>query len=295
MSDGPLTAETVAGLVRTQFPAVAAATVEGPRFGTSNDSFLIDGRWVFRFPKDREAVDELARERLVLARIADAMPAAVPRFEHLGTPSAAFPRPFVGYRAIPGEALLPERLAALAPAARARVAAGIGRFLGALHAVPLAEIETAAKERGLVFFDDSDPSPHDTGLVRLRLARQLEAARGHPRWAEAERLVTPLLEDDELGRVRVLRHGDLSEHHLLVDLERGLLRGVIDWGNVRFGEAFDEFGQLVDCYDETFVDEILDSYPQPAGEALRHRLFRLLPSAEERAFIRSVLDPRKAG
>ncbi len=91
-------------LVRAAAPEVDvsdAVAVEG-----GWDSFVLDtGAWIFKFPRRPEVEPALRAEIALLASIAPALPAAVPRFEYV----AEEPVLFAGYRKIEGDPLTPER------------------------------------------------------------------------------------------------------------------------------------------------------------------------------------------
>src|SRR5690348_14815133 len=84
-------------LIEQQFPELRGTAVVAFGEGWDNVAFLVDQRFVFRFPRRAVAVELIQREALVLARIAPLLPVAVPRPLYLGRPSEAFPWPFSGY------------------------------------------------------------------------------------------------------------------------------------------------------------------------------------------------------
>src|ERR1700722_5883623 len=51
-----------AGLIRAQFPELAAATVTRLATGWDNTAFVVDDRWLFRFPRREIAVPGVRRE-----------------------------------------------------------------------------------------------------------------------------------------------------------------------------------------------------------------------------------------
>ena len=62
--------------------------------GWDNEPFMVGEDWVFRFPKRAQQVPWLLREIEAMPVVAEALGSMVPRFEHVGEPSPAFPYPF---------------------------------------------------------------------------------------------------------------------------------------------------------------------------------------------------------
>jgi aminoglycoside 2''-phosphotransferase len=96
-----------------------------------NDVLVVNGRRVFRFPKDKWGIEDLRQEAncLVLARQHVNLP--LPRWtlyesEQLG-------HPFAAYDWIPGEALTRTLLLRLPPADQQAIAEQLGTFLHRLH------------------------------------------------------------------------------------------------------------------------------------------------------------------
>jgi aminoglycoside phosphotransferase (APT) family kinase protein len=213
-----------AGLIGEQFPQLRPARVEALATGWDNTVFLVDGRWVFRFPRRAMALDCLARETAVLPRLAPRLPLPVPVPELIGRPSGSFPWPFWGARLIPGRELAES---GLADDERVEAAEGLGRFLRVLHAPQLAaECGTGLPRDPMQRTDPSVRAP----MARERLGRLAEIEGYEPDPA-IDRL---LAEGERVGPSEapvVLVHGDLHVRHLLIGSD-GAPTGIIDWGDV---------------------------------------------------------------
>src|SRR5262245_14623077 len=124
----------VAAVVRAQFPAIAAASVEHLGEGCDSTAFEVDGRWVFRFPKRADVEQQLLLEMRVLPLLSRHSPLALPEFCFHGRPSAELPRHFVGYPKLAGVPAI-----SIEPTAArfAQWAPSMGRFLSWLHRFPL--------------------------------------------------------------------------------------------------------------------------------------------------------------
>lgn len=204
MSDRPWTPERdvsaaeAAALIEAQ--CLAPARVEPMSAGWDNTAFLVNGEWVFRFPRRAIGAALMANELDVLPRIAGRLPLAVPEPVWRGRDGDW---PFAGYRLLPGRPAV-----GLDDEARRRAARPLGEFLRALHALRV-------------------EAPGDT-LGRLDPAKRVPATiemLGDP--APYRYIIEAAAPD---GAAPALVHGDLYALHLLVD--GGALSGVIDWGDV---------------------------------------------------------------
>jgi aminoglycoside 2''-phosphotransferase len=76
------------------------------------------------------------------------------------------------------------------------------------------------------------------------------------------------LDDDRHFRFEpVLLHGDLSPEHILVDLERTAITGVIDFGDAVVGDPAGDFGG----FDAAFRQAALVGYELPIDDTLLSR------------------------
>jgi len=222
-----ITPEAAARLIAEQFPQLATVKCELLGVGWDNVALLVNGQFVFRFPRRKMGADLLPTELRLLPAIAPRLPLPIsaPIFE--GKPSENFPWPFAGYRVIPGKTACRMHLGnterhALAPA--------LGRFLRALH--------------------DIRPdlaSDHGAGFDAMRrLDIPYRSAQTIQRLAYLSQHHLFDLVQDLLAIVRtvptnysprqdVLVHGDLYSRHLIID-DAGQLVGVIDWGDMHLGD-----------------------------------------------------------
>lgn len=229
-------------LIGAQFPRLRHAPVEPLASGWDNTVFLVDRRWVFRFPRREQALGCLRHETAVLPRLGPHLPLPVPEPKLIGEPSGDYPWPFWGARHLPGIELADS---GLPDSGRVRAARELGGFLRVLHDPALgAEVNaqvTAETGTGL----PHDPLHRADPGVRVPLARerlqQIERLGRRPEvpWYEPDPALDLLFEQAaDLGPPTadpVLVHGDLHVRHLLVTAA-GSACGVIDWGDVCLGD-----------------------------------------------------------
>lgn len=220
--------ELAVRLIRTQFPEVAAAELRELGAGWDNVAYVVDDRWVFRFPRREFAVPFLRAELRWLPTLAPQLPVPVSAAQFAGRPSDDFAWPFGGYPLLAGDTLCSRELA---PDPRRQLARDLASFLRSLHTIEVPE--------------PGDEVPVDS-IHRMDLVRRIPLVRER---AEEVADRTPEVEWDRVLQVlsdlattpassdeRVWTHGDLYARHLLMD-DVGRLAGVIDWGDMHVGDA----------------------------------------------------------
>ncbi len=222
-----LTTAEMALRIDARCPGLAPATIAPLAEGFDNSVVLVNGRWVFRFPR-REAGAQLVRTEIaLLAALAGRLPLPVPHPRHAGEPDENYPWPWFGYERLPGETA--DRVAP-DEAARAAAALPLARFLRALHDVPVGEaralgvagdgirrLDIPYRSRSLRQFVGQCV---EAGLLADAAPCEAVIAAAPPGFKPAE---------------RALVHGDLHARNLLLDAS-GAPTGVIDWGDVHIGD-----------------------------------------------------------
>ena len=119
-------------LIRERFPELDGAPIEPLGEGWDSTVWLVDSRWVFRFPRREVVVPGFLRETEVLPVLAPDLPLPIPVAAFRGEPGPEFPWPWSGSPYLPGR-----EAADAAPSDADRVGHGaaLGRFLRALHDV----------------------------------------------------------------------------------------------------------------------------------------------------------------
>jgi aminoglycoside phosphotransferase (APT) family kinase protein len=194
--------------------------------GWDNTAYLVNQSLIFRFPRRSAAAPLVETEIQLLPWLAARVPIRIPIPRYRGEPSSRYRWAFVGHAMIPGR-LLPA--ARQADAARAALAAALGRFLAALHRVPHDEAATHGAGPDL--------------LDRLNVERRLEATAERLSALVAadvirdRRAIESVLEQAPVTtpRADTLVHGDLHAGQIVVD-DSNRMCGVIDWGDVHVGD-----------------------------------------------------------
>lgn len=223
--DVPLTLETAADLVRSQFPQFKSFQPLGQ--GWDNLAILADQTTVFRLPTREMGGHIVKYEINVLPVIHPHLPEPTPDFQYIGNPSNAYPYHFVGYPLIPGQtadsrtwtndqrSALTERLAL---------------FLKSLHSLDPIQI-------GLTNLPGDEIHRKDPVSVFNKLTNHATSID----WTQLPLDFTPIHDwvnktahSITVTNKSAVIHGDLYPRHLMVDNQHNLT-GIIDWGDVHRG------------------------------------------------------------
>ncbi|MGZ4602664.1 MAG: phosphotransferase [Kineosporiaceae bacterium] len=252
-------------LVRSAFPVLRGATVQPLAEGWDNTVHVVDGRWVFRFPRRAMAVPAASGEVEWLPTLARLLPLPVPLPEFVSDmPGPGDARwPYWGGRLLPGSELAES---GLPDGARSGVAEDVGGFLRALHGPAVAEL--VGELLPVDPMGRADPGRR-VPMARERLGR-LERAGV---WQADDATAALLADAEPLGPgpgPMVVCHGDLHVRHLLV--ADGRAAGVIDWGDLCRGDPAVDLSLAYGGFTGVDRAALLDAYgPVPADRELRAR------------------------
>lgn len=236
-----------------------------------SDVFIIDEAWVFRFPTNDHNRANATREAILLDRIRNRLPLAVPEMQ------VREPDVFA-HRLIEGEPLTPWLIASLDDATQQRLADQLGEFLRALHAIE----KTPDLPEGPFDVQDSSAAAYRDSFarrlaeIRALLYPQLKGIQRE--WVE--RLFADALRDASFWEYDVrLLHNDFKVEHVLFDARTQRLSGVIDFGIAGFSDPSIDICNLLQWYGETFITRMIPAYPE---------LRAMMPRARFGAFICEV-------
>lgn len=270
-SEFELDADLVRQLLAAQFPNFIARSVEYLHEGRDNAAFLVNGQWIFRFPKRHERQSWIESEIDALRWLGSKrLPIQVPDPVYLGQPSSLYPCSFMGYSMIEG--VPGDRIAASA-VNRQENARRFGELFTIVHSLDVCEAEPL----GI----DSFEWPLEDALAEAVSMRETV----YDALPEALKPVCrPFLEGScEVPRVsrgrRCLVHGDLADEHVLFD-KHGGVSGVIDWGDCGICDPATDFAGLYAWIGEDFVRDVLVYYRHAVDASfLRQVAFRARCSA----------------
>lgn len=143
-----------------------------------------------------------------------------------------------------------------------QVGAQLGVFLGAIHGLPLADVENAL---------EPDDDPLDAWLDEAResypaIAR-LVPEQVRPR-IEAFLASSPPAEPEILA----FCHNDFGAEHILVDPETMRITGIIDWADAAIADPVRDLALILRDLGPDALDAALASYGRPLAPDERDRL-----------------------
>jgi aminoglycoside phosphotransferase (APT) family kinase protein len=256
-------------VIERAVPEFPVQTIETLQPGWDSIVFLINDRWIFRFPARPIVAEALRREIHLLPIIACRTDVPVPRFGIIARHPGITPFLFVGYRALPGQPLH-HRWDSIDDATKSHVAHQIGRFLRDLHSTPLQH----GLDAGLNLYNpDAEVAERDhliSGTEDL-----ITGELGRTAWGRISSQIRDLLRRIDWQAVSpVLIHGDLGSEHILIDREQGNRVSIIDFGDMEIGDPACDFAGLPD----DIVLDALQAYGLDLGPdfPLRRKLYRTL-------------------
>jgi aminoglycoside phosphotransferase (APT) family kinase protein len=257
-------------LIGSHAPELSLRTLELLGEGWDNTVWLVDGAWVFRFPRRQIAVPGIERQLALLPALAPSLPLAIPVPVIVGRPAYGFPWPFSGHELLPGREPAD---AASTDDERAGWAGPLGAFLAALHDPARLELEGATAL-------PVDVNRRSDMSIRCELLRNRLGELAELELWEPPPLVAELIRDAKgLGEPEALAvvHGDLHLRHVLVEGDRPT--AVIDWDDLcRADPAIDlvpYWSHLPTAVRPTF----LDAYGETTeAQLLRARVLSLFLS-----------------
>jgi len=240
-------------LIQQNFPQLAIHTARQITKGWDSIVLVINDEFIFRFPTRDDVVEPLAREIRLLPLLAPTLSTSIPQFEYIGQGNASYPYTFVGYRMIGGTALddpriTAEQLTPLVPA--------LATFLNELHSFPVAQaMRLGVQEYTPVSWREVYQERYID--LQERVFPLLDTGLR----TKSEQLWEGFLNDKAIFTFQPkLIHRDLACEHIFCDPERGVLTGVIDWGDVTIGDTAMDFVGIYWTYGKQFVERILMRY-----------------------------------
>jgi aminoglycoside phosphotransferase (APT) family kinase protein len=239
------------------YPDLAGARMRMHTKGWDSIAVEADGRLIFKFPRDRQAEEDLLREASLLAVIRPAVSLPVPDMRiHPGPPL------FSAHPILPGDHFEAADYAALPEAARERLGRQLGRFYAELHALDpdgmrgagarnIEAWQTPAVIRERAF-------PRIPAHLRERAERALRAWEALP--------------PDPCGTT----YGFFDGHgwNMAFDHAAGRLNGLYDFGDSGFGPLHREF-IYSNFMSSDLTERIVRTYEALTGRTIERARVRL--------------------
>jgi aminoglycoside 2''-phosphotransferase len=252
-------------LIKQNFPQLTIQTIKPITKGWDSVVLVINDAFIFRFPMRDDVAEPLAREIRLLPRLEPTLSTPIPHFEFLGHGNADYLYTFVGYRMIGGLALddpsIPhEQLPLLVP--------HLATFLNELHGFSVEQaVHLGVEEHTPALWRDTYRERY------LDLQKRVFPLLDVELRTKSEQLWESFLDNSTHFAFQPrLIHCDLVCEHIFCDPERGVLTGVIDWGDVTIGDTAIDFVGPHWTYGREFTEQILMRYQHPIDESFWQRM-----------------------
>ena len=244
MADDPVA--SLAARVRAAFPELQFASAALVEKGEDHQVLVLDGRYVFRFPRYSHHPTGLKLELAVLRALKGRCALPIPDYRYVAPDEE-----FAGYAMIEGVELTPERFAALSRASQETVLDQVAGFLSAIHGLAFSEVGAPPEP-----WPDAG-TPADAAADG-RTRRLGPIARAMPDLAALVEDFYVRLERRAATAQRLI-HSDVTCDHLLLAPSGDRLAGIIDFGDVELGDPAYDFAYLW-SYGEWAPGHVFDRY-----------------------------------
>jgi aminoglycoside 2''-phosphotransferase len=217
--------------------------------GLMNDVVIVNEDTVYRFAKNDQAAESLQTELYILDVLRPHVRVSIPEPFYRSADAMAYPLLY-------GETLTRDRWLALDEPTRQAVAEQLGRFLQAMHNLPLTDEVRAAIP------PTAAPCRRDDWLnLRDRVREQVYPLLLTHQRQWAERLFDHALEDEHTFEYTpLLVHGDLGPYHIVFDAMTRRVSSIIDFGTAGLGDPATDLGMLITVYGEKLVGRMAGVY-----------------------------------
>jgi aminoglycoside 2''-phosphotransferase len=246
--------------IHKYFPEFPVASIHKTGEGDNSIAFLVNEKYIFRFPKNKEAARQLQKETIILPIIQSQITFEIPQFEMIA-PSFHF----AAHKMIAGEPLTASIFYSLNTAQQKKIQQSLSEFLFQLHHA----IIPAGKNYEIETMDLKEE--YDDNFIEAKKYI-------YPHLSEKERNIISALfteylrEPDHFNYTAVLIHNDFSKDHILINESTGEMSGIIDFGDMAFGDADYDLMYLWDEFGENFVSKLIASSSNVIEEKLRNKL-----------------------
>ncbi|QFF99934.1 DUF1679 domain-containing protein [Psychrobacillus glaciei] len=225
-ADKVVSEQGAAKIIERQFPQLKPVKAVVLGKGFDNLVFLVNNKFVFRFPRREFAAELIQTENKLLPVLSSLLPIPIPYPIYQGVLEGENPWTYGGYKSLPGET--PKRLS---EEQRMKSAIPLARFLRVLHNFPLnetKELQVPFDQIGRI--DLNKRRPMFKKLLEEAFEKNLIQKDMYQLLQEFLTSVKSLSTDQR----QTLVHGDLHIRNMLVD-EEGKVSAVIDWGDTHIG------------------------------------------------------------
>lgn len=222
--------------------------------GQNNDVFIINEKYIFRFPKYQEGIDSLLSEVEILKRINNHVTIDIPNPLFYSLDIKEVGSTFVGYKMIRGKLLLRDRFLEIKD--KKKISEQLAKFMIELHSK---EVKMKASE----IISEYDIYSKWLNLYK-RVQEKLFIHMRDDAKRKVEKNFEQFLSDFTNNIECVFVHGDFGPNNILFDEKKEGISGIIDFGESHIGDPAGDFASLIGPfgYGEDFILEFKKVYPK---------------------------------
>ena len=273
-----LTAHQAVSLIEAE-TSLKISSIKPAGAGMHNTAYLVNGLYIFRFPKTQDDKQKAKKEAVLLPIIQPLLPLAVPAPEYV-SPTYLF----IGHKKLTGTFLTKEIYEALPLAKQTALLRSLAHFLTALHNINNEALSRAEAE----CINFKAMYREECAQIKKSLFPHLNADEQQ---AIEARFASYFGKEKNFDYKPVLLHNDFSLDHILLDEHEQTLKAVIDFGDAAIGDPDYDLFYLYKELGEEFLSGLLRHYKHSSlpllfdklsffafAEALNNRV-RHLPKA----------------
>ncbi|WP_079526376.1 phosphotransferase family protein [Halobacillus hunanensis] len=216
--------------------------------GWDNDLYIVNEQTVFRFPKTLEVASKVILEAELLHALHNTNPMLeIPKYSSLYNENQELIG--VSYRKIPGQPLASVKSSHVCTSANAKL---IADFLTKLHRLPRHQPSLVKR------LSDSLTTTHWAKLLSS-IEEKLFPYFSDLYRAEITDTFSQFIQSPSVHSKTTV-HGDLTASNLLIDQEKQIMTGVIDFTDAMWADPAFDFGGFYWTYGGCFTKDILAHY-----------------------------------
>ncbi len=248
--------------IRELAPDLVVNSVSLNLDGLLNDIVIVNGEFVFRFPKHEYGFQHLSDEAAILRLLQDFLTLQIP-FPLYETHDC------LAYRFIPGTTLSRDVLMKLGQQDQQAIADQLAQFFKELHSVPLNHIPGFEIPQA-----DALMKYEGWKSVYARIKEKVfPILMPHVRESVAHHYESHLADQGNFDFEMKMVNTDIPPYHILFDIDRSRINGIIDFGCAGLGDPAIDFGLMIYNYGETFLDRFYSLYPEAKSYLRRARFY----------------------
>jgi aminoglycoside 2''-phosphotransferase len=216
--------------------------------GWMSQAYLINHKFVFRFPKEKGGAFDTEKEKKVLPVLNKHITLNIPEFIYCGKQDNGYP--FVGYKILPGEPMNEQLFHSLSIEIKNKIADQIAEFIDQISLFNVEQAKELNIQENNFYQDYLETFLEVQEKVFPKINKEMQVYI-------SSRFTSYLENKNHFVYTPKLLHSDLSLDHLLFDKKRQELTGIIDFGDMQIGDPDYEYVYLLEECGEEFTIKVM--------------------------------------